>query len=312
MRQNPSREAFLSLFENTQKRYAERIALYQRMESERRSRQRKPVVMVIGDGMQDAYWLAETPTRFSAEAPIPIYKVTRYLTFRGGANNVENCLYALGVEVDPWISDGPVKNRLMIGDVQVARFDESDVCRPLDIDNLYDINVDAIIVSDYGKGAVDETTIKAINDAVENGASVYIDTKRDPRLYAKGAKFFPNKLEASQYAEQYAELPDVVYKLGADGVKYTRGSCPSLAKNIISVNGAGDAVIAAWCYADIMGLEPDIFSMSAAAVACEHAYTYAPSLEETMAIYNTHTRMPKDEASKDASSEAREDTHETK
>lgn len=299
-----------------------REALYEHLDSERRSRQRKPVVMVIGDGMQDVYWLAETPTRLSAEAPIPVYNVTSTKQFPGGAKNVVACLVALGVDVDAQVSSGPLKNRLMVGDTQVARFDSQDHCAPLLLETLDLQNTVAIIVSDYDKGSIDNITLAAINTAIDTGIPTYIDTKRSPSCYNPKAKFFPNNAEYWKYHTAYYNIPqtNIIRKLGPKGVLYNNVIYPSLATNIASVNGAGDAVIAAWCYADNIGIKaPDVFAMAAAAVACGEPYTYAPPIDEVLAIYNTRTEpvyytygklTPKDEASKDASSEAREDTHE--
>src|SRR2546425_959697 len=82
---------------------------------------------VFGDGMWDRYWIG-TANRLSPEFPGPVVKIEDMRFYPGGAGNVANNLQMLGVTVLRYFHDGPTKNRLMVGDTQIARWDEHDTC----------------------------------------------------------------------------------------------------------------------------------------------------------------------------------------
>ena len=133
---------------------------------------RKLRVAVVGDFMKDIYHIGEA-VGLSAEVPIPVVKVRKTLCFPGGAGNVARNLGELGVET-LWFGGGgePVKHRLMVGDHQIARWDENDVCTPvMGLERLRE--VDAIVVADYGKGSIDKYTIEAIRKT--QGIPVFVD-----------------------------------------------------------------------------------------------------------------------------------------
>ena len=270
-------------------------------------------VAVVGDFMEDVYWIGEAQS-LSAEVPIPVVKVKERKIFPGGAGNVAANLAALGVHCMWFGNGGPQKNRLMVGDHQLARWDEYDECRPaMGLDRLQD-DFDAIVVSDYGKGSITDHTISCIR--VFRDLPIFVDTKRDPSVWSGVATaIFPNAKELDAHMESYVGFNGIVVrKMGAGGLAlYPKGlryfgettnpdreiCSSSQARFIRSVNGAGDSVLAAFVYAYLRAGEKDSimsdcpykwehilgFANAAAACAVEHPYTYAPTLEEVPERY---------------------------
>lgn len=239
-----------------------------------------PTILVIGDEFRDRYWLGTT-SRISPEAPIPVVKIDDTREFWGGAGNVILNLIQLGVAVvamGPNYSDLPVKNRLCIGDYQLARWDENDTQRETPTGELGKFDLDAVIISDYGKGAITYSVIEAI--AALN-LPTYIDSKRSPRDFdiIMNPVFFPNQKEYDEHLYDYRVQPRVVLKRGPQGIEYhefgkVKQTHTALARKVVSVCGAGDTVIAAFAYASTVGLpNPLLFANIAAALVVEKPYT---------------------------------------
>lgn len=262
-------------------------------------------IAVVGDFMTDIYHIGEASS-LSAEVPIPVVKVKETKAFPGGAGNVAANLHALGCKV-LWFPGGgtPLKNRLMVGDHQLARWDQYDECRPVAGLNRL-VGVDAIVVADYGKGSVDEFVVEYVKRHV--GVPVFVDTKRDPSVWSGVAvAVFPNEKEYSQFPKQYDDFDGfVVQKHGVQGLSLFNfkrgigppdrvgiGGFPSVARFVRSVNGAGDTVIAAFVYKWLAQMQEYAyheegqdyeellkFANTAAAIAVENPMTYAPTLKE--------------------------------
>lgn len=245
-------------------------------------------VAVFGDAMLDVYYTG-TADRLSAEAPIPVVKIDKPITAPGGAGNVIANLKALGVEVVDCTSYGPVKNRLMVGDHQIARWDQHDYCESWE--GAMPQDVDAIVIADYNKGGVPR------NVQWPRDIPLFVDTKISPRLYPGWAIMFPNQVEYSQYEEEYNTNEWTVLKQGERGLVllhqggtiYTQST---LAKFVRSVNGAGDSILAAFVFNYLSYLggpeapENDKmkwacqFANAAAACVVEKLYTSTITLEE--------------------------------
>lgn len=267
---------------------------------------RRSRVAVIGDFMKDVYWIGEA-TSLSAEVPIPVVKVKEKKEFLGGAGNVAKNLEALGVDAIYFPGGGiPVKNRLMVGDHQLARWDEFDYCTPVCGLNRM-VGIDAIVVADYRKGSVDQYTIDVIKK--HTNIPIFVDTKRDPSVWSGVATaIFPNDKEFNTFPSAYASFNGkVVLKHGSAGLEFwSLGNgvfnSPATARQVRSVNGAGDTVMAAFVYkwlelggnhkledypTQCNGCFEEMlnFANTAAAIAVEHPYTYAPTLAEVEARF---------------------------
>lgn len=263
-----------------------------------------PRILIIGDLMLDHYVWGSVE-RISPEAPVQILKITRENNRLGGASNVALNLIALGAKAHICgivgdDSDGKIivdlldsaeierdllcvksdfqsikKTRFIASNQQVLRVDRESVDMSLDStilekikDTLDDFN--AIILSDYGKGALGvDFTRQIIALANERKIPILCDPKGDDySKYANATLLTPNKKEAQiatniriDSAETLLDslkklkndynLTYALITLSEDGMaiyddKMTQ--IPTLAKEVYDVTGAGDTVIAALAF----------------------------------------------------------------
>lgn len=227
-----------------------------------------PQVLVFGDIGVDVYYVG-SPRGLSAEAPVPVLTQTEVLALPGMAGNVAVALGNLGVQatlVQPTNPHYPIKNRVITQDGhQLARWDVDDWCSgytPEDFASALGAcpSPSAIIVSDYGKGAITKYAQDKLISLAATGIPVYVDTKGDPMGWlGENITLFPNSQEYKRWESNYRWLPSVVYKRGAQGVAYLRYGSPvysldAWAMVVNNVCGAGDIVIAAWAASQVQGL----------------------------------------------------------
>ena len=289
-------------------------------------------VVVIGDLMLDHYIWGDT-TRISPEAPVPVVSVTKDTYKAGGAANVALNITSLGAKAelcgwlgqdepgerlkciteeagvlfDPWFTKRGlstiVKTRIMVRNQQLCRVDREDypdeyaMTDPAMLDFLKTRmeGADAIILSDYAKGVIDQSISDAlIAHAKELGIFVAKDPKPRRQLTVSGASLFtPNRSEAlelsgvnlqpgqafpadvvcSRIWEKYRP-ENLVITLGGEGMLLSKeGSylkiIPTYAREVFDVSGAGDTVIAALTVALAAGADIEMaahFANTAAGV----------------------------------------------
>lgn len=250
-------------------------------------------VLVIGDAMEDIYHIGHS-TRRSAEVDIPIVDIDTELRFPGGAMNVIANLQELGVEVHDSTNFGPKKHRLILDETQIARWDEDDQCKST-LWGVYNLKVDAALISDYGKGSITSGVIDALPRNF-NGP-FFIDTKQNPTAFAGlpgQAYFFPNSVEFLQYQKEYLQLDNVIYKHGATGMTLLQNgnvisTLPALCKHPVSVCGAGDSTLAGFVKRYLETKDPVLalaYANAAAAVVVGKPYTVtATELEIAEYLY---------------------------
>jgi bifunctional ADP-heptose synthase (sugar kinase/adenylyltransferase) len=215
-----------------------------------------PRVLVVGDAMEDVYHIGSA-VRLSPEAPIPVVKTSSTVYCAGGALNVVENLIALGCDVVAvtQVPPLPVKSRLLVGDTQIARWDD-DTCGRIDLKDLEDAlgSFDAVVVSDYCKGAITEEVYLELLDFLRDTAlPVFIDTKSDPAEWDElpSAYFFPNQTEYAKHPEFYDASRRVVQKMGGEGMQLTEYgerlfSEDAIQTTVRCVAGAGDTALAAF------------------------------------------------------------------
>jgi D-beta-D-heptose 7-phosphate kinase/D-beta-D-heptose 1-phosphate adenosyltransferase len=248
-----------------------------------------PTIAILGDIFIDNYWIG-TATRISPEAPIPVVAVNRVESFNGGAGNVIANLRALGGitkypnALYPIVC--PTKHRLIVDGHQLARWDEHDYSKELNLAWIRELRgVDGVIISDYGKGAITYEVIEAVASL---NLPIFIDSKRSPRDFdiILNPTFFPNEKEYLTHLHDYSLQPKVVCKRGPQGMEYHEfgkilHSYPAYARKVTSVCGAGDTVITAYAWSFLSGdQDPLLVSSIAAAIAVEKPYTSVVTLEE--------------------------------
>ncbi|MGH9867295.1 MAG: D-glycero-beta-D-manno-heptose-7-phosphate kinase [Candidatus Polarisedimenticolia bacterium] len=304
-------------------------------------------VVVLGDLMLDQF-IWGTVERISPEAPVPVVKVTRESAHLGGSGNVVSNIRALGGSACPvglvgddaraerlratlaemGVDDGgvlaapgrvtTVKTRIVAHHQQVVRFDREQDEVPEDgaIDHLIEAalkhcqGADALVVSDYEKGAVTPRLLAAVLPAAKKqGIPVVVDPKPGHwRSYQPITTITPNQGEAARMAGRTIRSEDdlvsagraIQSTLGCRGVLLTRGekgmmlleegesprSIPAAAREVYDVTGAGDTVVAALtlCLAAGASLQDAAFIANAAAgVVVAKLGTATATVEEVIA-----------------------------
>ena len=274
-------------------------------------------IMVIGDLMVDEY-IWGSVSRISPEAPVPVVSVTSESLRLGGAGNVVNNIHSLGgkvlvggvvgndemgrkvihdlrrmgVETKGVIVEPErvttVKTRILAQHQQVVRYDR-EVIRPIDPQNIQQIlslleegidHLDAVLVSDYGKGVVCEPLIERVRSLTLGAGKIWaVDPKvKNLPLFRQVTIITPNHHEAAEAAGRYVQNEEqlmavgqfLLHRLQAGSVLITRGEkgmtlfqengevtkIPTMAKEVFDVTGAGDTVISVVALAMAVGASP--------------------------------------------------------
>lgn len=262
-------------------------------------------ILVIGDLMLDCYHWGDV-YRISPEAPVPVVRVNEKTFSLGGAGNVaanlaglgcnatvigligrdeaadriRNMLATMGVESGclddtgrPTIS----KTRIMASKQQVVRLDEEDgraidaatVQRLLESADRILPRVDAVVVSDYGKGMFASGTLvqQLIAACRKRALPVFIDPKgKDWQRYAGATCITPNTAEIERVVDAPVKAREELIpaagrirtQLDLDWLLVTRGArgmalfgeqddpvmIGARSREVFDVSGAGDTVIA--------------------------------------------------------------------
>jgi D-beta-D-heptose 7-phosphate kinase / D-beta-D-heptose 1-phosphate adenosyltransferase len=261
-------------------------------------------ILVVGDLMLDRY-LWGAVERISPEAPVPVVHIDHATDSAGGAANVAMNLSALGctvsaagvvgsdesarqllamlrnsgVETSSVVSlpDRPttLKTRILAGQQQMLRLDLekarelSDETRLLLLSRIEEqmIGLSAIILSDYGKGVLDDNICQTI---ILKARQLSIPTFVDPKgihyeKYAGCNAISPNRMELAAAAATDGRNLDALLeagkqlrsRLGIGHLFVTLGELgialidsrgiyrfPAQAREVFDVSGAGDTVIA--------------------------------------------------------------------
>jgi len=262
-------------------------------------------VLVAGDFMLDEYLWGRVE-RISPEAPVPVVAVERENHTLGGAGNVVNNLVALGARVEVLGlvgEDHPArlvreelarlgvppeglftdparrtsrKTRVMGNSQQVVRIDRETrvpapsglAARALDYFASRLPQLDALVLSDYAKGALTAALVKElISRARAQGLTVVVDPKgEDYSPYAGATVLTPNRREAEaalktslarredllkggRRLQKALGLDNLLITLGAGGMMLFRREggevpIPARAREVFDVSGAGDTVAA--------------------------------------------------------------------
>ena len=269
-------------------------------------------ILVVGDVMLDRYWFGDTE-RISPEAPVPIVAIKRVDERLGGAANVARNGATLGAKiqllgiigndeagqkVQAMLSDLHIHSRLQIDSTVptivklrvVARqqqlirldFEEEPTIDTL-MSKLQSFEealpqVDAVIFSDYGKGALKHIS-RMIAMSKAAGKITLVDPKGDDySKYAGATVITPNRSELRQVIGKWTSEADLTQKvqnlrqqLGLDAILLTRSEegmtlfrqnqvshVGAQAREVFDVSGAGDTVIGTLAIALASGWEWDL------------------------------------------------------
>jgi D-glycero-beta-D-manno-heptose-7-phosphate kinase len=305
-------------------------------------------IIVFGDVMLDEFVWGDV-TRISPEAPIPVVDVQRESVHLGGAANVLANLVSLGARASVTgvvgkdraaeqlrstlsrissndgnlVSDESrpttLKTRIIAHSQPVVRTDRESRT-PVDsriedlvIDRLKAElpRADALIVSDYDKGAVTPHILETVLPIAYERMPVLIDPKlRNFRSYRPATLITPNHFEALRMSNSEEDSDDGLHlaaqrireDLKCDAVLITRGArgmmlletgsdpvyVQTAAREVYDVTGAGDTVIAALAAALVAGasrLEAATFANQAAGIVVGKVGTATVSPDELIGAF---------------------------
>jgi D-beta-D-heptose 7-phosphate kinase/D-beta-D-heptose 1-phosphate adenosyltransferase len=310
---------------------------------------RDKTVVVFGDVMLDEFVWGDV-TRISPEAPVPVVEIRRESVHLGGAANVLSNLRALGVRSalvgvvgqdragervraelreagaldaeENLIVDvsrpTTVKTRIIAHSQLVVRADRE---RRTPVDATVEErvvatlrrllrNADALVVSDYDKGAVTPAVLDEILHAAEAArVPVLIDPKiRNFDSYRPATLVTPNHHEALRLTNTDDDTDEgmaraaraIRERLGCRSVLITRGErgmmllegngepvyVPTAAREVFDVTGAGDTVIATLAASVAAGaslVEAAMLANHAAGIVVAKLGTATASAEELLA-----------------------------
>ncbi len=217
-------------------------------------------VLVVGDSCQDIFVYGDI-TRISPEAPIPVFVPTYTENNDGMARNVSDNVEALEMHITTISNKNSIVKRRYVDNrsgQMVLRVDEHDYCERIDKFILEGIRnnkckpvfsgkteVDAIIISDYCKGFLEESDIQYI---CENNKNVFIDTKKKLGKWIKDADYI--KINELEYKKNHELLSDkgfeekLIVTLGGKGCRWNGKVFPVKKVQVRDVSGAGDTFIA--------------------------------------------------------------------
>jgi D-beta-D-heptose 7-phosphate kinase/D-beta-D-heptose 1-phosphate adenosyltransferase len=310
-------------------------------------------ILVIGDVMLDRSIWGHVD-RISPEAPVPVLRSVRTTSAPGGAANVAMNLAGLGVTVAQagfWGNDGEMrelkealavtgvdvsgmiisghstisKTRIVSRNQQLLRLDvesagphtEAEDQALLERSLALVQGVDAVILSDYAKGALSASLCQAvIASARERGIPVLADPKgQDFSKYAGATTICPNLQElglvtgiaVDRLGELLAAGQQLVGKLGIDYLTVTMSEkgirivypdsffhSPTRAREVFDVTGAGDTVIATMAASLGAGLDPETavnLANIAAGIVVAKTGTAPISRNELVAEFTASTQM---------------------
>lgn len=314
------------------------------MDSRQLYKMKEVTVMVYGDFMVDKYIHGEV-NRISPEAPVPVLHVTGKERKFGGAGNVVSNLLALGVNVrvagftgsdedGMWLTDTfsklgadttyienvdglqtVVKTRITSRNQQFIRLDEEkpeNITQDMEAsirNRVFEMlqDVDAVILSDYGKGNVTPGVAQGIIDAcIQRKIPVVVDPKGADYSKYKGATVCkPNEKElavatgmtlvtdedvekAGLILKDQNGIDNLIVSRSEKGIMFlsaqnTRKDFPTKAQEVIDVTGAGDTVVSMIASTMAIGAELEDsckLANMAAAIVCSKFGAASASLEE--------------------------------
>ena len=207
-------------------------------------------VLIIGDSCLDEYIYCTTG-RFCPDAPVPILKPESFVSALGMAGNVVDNLKAL--DCDGWlISNANHIKKTRYVDSRTnhmfVRIDEGeDDVFPIAQKSLEDIkfdDFDAVIISDYCKGFIDENAIKYIS---EQHPLTFLDTKKALGDYVDKIRFI--KINDVEYKYNEGNISSywsqkMIITRGSRGAEYKGEVYPVKKVDVRDTSGAGDTFLA--------------------------------------------------------------------
>jgi len=261
-------------------------------------------ILVIGDSCCDIYHYGEC-VRISQEAPVPIFKHIYSKKYGGMAKNVYNNLRGLGHDVKLITNSKKITKERFVDQRSmhhVLRFDRGedsniDSLSKSEIDKIEFNNFNAVVISDYDKGFLNNSSIKAILDQSENNnLDVFVDSKRKDLSCFENCIIKINEFE-NRDAIKFPNNCDLIVTMGKHGARRkdiifsafkseienleTDTSIKSLRSS--NVCGAGDTFLSGLVHSYLLTGDMEksiVFANFCGAKAIEHFGTYVIDKED--------------------------------
>lgn len=236
-------------------------------------------ILLLGDDCIDFYKYG-TVERLSPEAPVPVVKINKVVKMPGMAGNVKKNLENLGCVVRYVCGETSRKTRIIDEKSMqhIVRIDDDSESEPIDYSFLDLTEYDAIVVSDYNKGAIDYKTIVSLRK--EYAGPIFVDTKKTDLEKFEGCIV---KINESEYKNAKSYCRELIVTCGEKGALYKNDRYFANTVNVADVCGAGDTFLAALAFKFLDTRDMAraiIYAISAAEVTVQHVGVYAPTLEE--------------------------------
>lgn len=237
-------------------------------------------VLLIGDSCVDEY-VYGTCERLSPEAPVPVLQYKETKRFMGMSYNVFLNLLSFGIDCD-FHTNNPedLIKRRFIDSKSMNQLMRQDIgmtvkSKPINLSDDYD----AIVISDYNKGFLDEDFISNLCKTFVG--PIFVDSKR------KDLSIFHNAIiKINQYEFENANLMksnELIVTYGKDGAKYKDQHFDAPHVDVYDVTGAGDVFLASLCYFYLLTQDfyvtiPKCIELSTKSV--QHLGSYIVTLED--------------------------------
>jgi bifunctional ADP-heptose synthase (sugar kinase/adenylyltransferase) len=210
-------------------------------------------ILVIGDSCTDVFVYGNVQ-RLCPEAPVPVFVPLHQKDNHGMAGNVAANLRALGAEVNLITNKNTIVKTRYVDESynhMMLRVDKGDFCSRInDIPNDL-LKYDAVVISDYCKGFLEEEDIVKISK--RSNCPVFLDTKRKLGTWCDDIDFIKiNNFEYDNNKESFERLPSLIEKTIITKGKYGcsfNNKCYSTQEVLVKdVSGAGDTFISGLAY----------------------------------------------------------------
>jgi len=216
-------------------------------------------ILVIGDSCTDVFIYGET-VRLSPEAPVPVLNPLTEISNDGMAKNVVNNVESLQSNVYSITNKNSIRKIRYVDEKSnqlVLRVDEHDYCDRIlkkDLTRIKNnmltvmgntLEMDAIIVSDYCKGFLEEDDIQYI---CENNTDVFVDTKKKLGDWIWSTTFIKiNSIEYQQnksFFKNNSVMDKTIVTKGNRGCLFQGKIYPTEDVQVKDISGAGDTFLA--------------------------------------------------------------------
>jgi bifunctional ADP-heptose synthase (sugar kinase/adenylyltransferase) len=206
--------------------------------------------LVIGDSCIDVFRYGKV-NRLAPEAPVPIIIPEKETTNPGMAGNVVKNIEALGHQVDFITNTTDIKKIRYICSKYnhlLLRVDENDYCQPITqkvLDKIKWEKYDAVIISDYCKGFLDENDIKFI---IAKHSLTFLDSKKLLGEWAHNISYI--KINYHEYEKNMDILSKdnvlmnkTIITKGHLGCQFHNKIYPTQEVPVKDISGAGDTFL---------------------------------------------------------------------